>query len=122
MSTIAYDGTTIAFETQINSNRIEPAAWLKVRPIDNNPFYQAAGGSGVMDAVAAFINWIDAGVNPGPYPELCKEYAGECSFIAITTEGLVASDAPITPSCILTEQFAVPPRISGPYEGSQDTL
>ncbi len=41
--------------------------------------------------------------------------------MATSTLGASTKGLPMGSSESVTEQFAVPPRISGPYEGSQDT-
>ena len=43
----------------------------------------------------------------------------EGSFIIITVSGSDTMGVYTSPSVTTTEQLAVPPRISGPYEGSQ---
>jgi hypothetical protein len=48
--------------------------------------------------------------------------SNEGEFIAIRLEGFVTYGDPILLSEIVTIQFAVPPRISGPYEGRHVTF
>lgn len=47
--------------------------------------------------------------------------SNEGRFIAISTSGFATIGEPTGSSLRMTEQFAVPPLISGPYEGSQLT-
>ncbi len=85
MSTIAYDGKTIAFETQVGyGNRVDPFAWEKVKPIIGNGVYAYAGGAGETDIVEEFVDWISKG---GEFPKLCLDRSGESTFIAITHDG-----------------------------------
>jgi len=85
MSTIAYDGKSIAFETQCGyGNRIDPYAWEKVRKIEGSVNYAFAGGVGMTDIVDEFIDWI---TNGGEYPKLCLDRADDSTFIAVTHDG-----------------------------------
>ena len=90
MSTIAYDGKSVAYETQCGwGNRIEPFQWHKVREVrGRDSKYRYAGGCGELDIVEAFIAWIKDGKEQ-PYPELCKERSGESTFIAIDHDGVL---------------------------------
>ena len=57
-----------------------------------------------------------------PYsPKDALKYAIEGWLRQITTSASLTTGEPIASSEITTEQFAVPPRISGPYEGNQET-
>lgn len=85
MSTIAYDGKTIAFDTQCGyGNRIDPFTWEKVKPVVGHAVYAYAGGTGVVDIVELFVEWMNEG---GEYPKLCTENYSESCFIAVTHDG-----------------------------------
>lgn len=87
MSTLAFDGKEIAFDTQQGRGRAvvcsEP--WLKVEKTDSVD-YKFAGGCGDVDPVKVFIDWISIN-RSGPYPEICKDEHNNCFFVAITNDG-----------------------------------
>jgi len=88
VSTIAFDGVSVAHDSQIGAgNRIDNAEWKKVRSVQGTEFW-CAGGTGEADAVNAFIEWVEDGAGPD-YPEICKERSEHCCFIAIDDEMLV---------------------------------
>jgi len=87
MSTIAFDGKTVAFDTQHGSTyRIGREPWMKMRPVDN-PVYQLAGGTGISQAVEVFIKWVRDGSDESKFPEFCKEHGASSNYIAITHDG-----------------------------------
>lgn len=86
MSTIAFDGKTIAFDTQVGTQfRIDPEPWQKIRDISGRK-YKYAGGTGIAQAVETFIDWAKGGAVDS-FPDLCKEQSDNCNFIAITYDG-----------------------------------
>lgn len=89
MSTIAYDGKSVAFETQVGfGNNIDPYEWEKVKPITGNVTYAYAGGAGETDIVDEFIDWIqNACGGNADFPKLCVDRSGESTFIAFTHDG-----------------------------------
>ena len=50
-----------------------------------------------------------------------SNFSRDGRFMATSTSGVVTSGDPMVASERHTLQLAVPPRISGPYEGSQET-
>lgn len=91
MSTIAFDGKTIAFDTQSgNNNRVDLEAKPKVIEIEGSVdrVYHYAGGCGELGLLFLFMRWIKDG---GEFPKLCSDYANDrsCSFFAITYDGVL---------------------------------
>lgn len=84
MTTIAFDGRTIAFDKQITSEHgaIDNAEANKMIYVGDNQ-YLYAGGSGSLDAVQEFQQWMIAGAIPGQFPRLCYEESNNCTFVAI---------------------------------------
>ena len=75
-----------------------------------------------MSSRVDFLSMIELSANTIP-PDFTigSNLSNEGPFIAITMSGAVTSGEPIGSSEIHTEQLHVPPRISGPYEGSHES-
>lgn len=87
MTTIAFDGLTIAFDTQIGHEyKIALEPWMKIRETSGS-LYQFAGGSGLPAVVDIFINWVIAGHDKDCFPSICVDKDEHCTFIAITRDG-----------------------------------
>jgi hypothetical protein len=62
MSTVAYDGKTIAADSQgTTSGGIEPVPFKKIWRIKKHAQWTLAGGVGDYDACVTFVKWVMAG-------------------------------------------------------------
>jgi len=87
LTTIAFDGSTIAFDTQLGHEyKIAREPFMKVREVSGS-YYRFAGGSGLPAAVDIFINWVISGHDKDCFPKICVEKDDCCTFVAITNDG-----------------------------------
>lgn len=86
MTTIAFDGKSVAFDTQSTCGGRISHVDDKVVEIQNYGIVYA-GGSGELDSVHAFQDWVAGGMKPDDYPDLCKERADNSCFILINYKG-----------------------------------
>lgn len=85
MSTIAYDGKMLAFDTlMVDGSRRDLEPVMKMVLVKEGA-YCYAGGVGEYGIVHLFQRWIRDG---GDFPELCsKEGRKNCYFVAIHSNG-----------------------------------
>jgi hypothetical protein len=86
MTTIAFDGQTVAFDTLTAQSGRKGWTHDKVIRVEGGSF---AGGCGELDAIHAFQSWVQNGMDPSDYPQLCRDRSEESCFIVITPDGVL---------------------------------
>lgn len=72
MTTIAFDGLTIACDGQISSCLRLTTSYKKLRQFGD--LYASAAGD--LDCIELFFNWVDEGLEPHDFPALNQGFEG----------------------------------------------
>ena len=108
MTTIAYDGQTVAGDSRmVASNVIQQAEVNKIFPLQHSAEFHLCGGGGVMSKVIAFRNWIESGIS-SEFPGLISSDEFDSELFAIDHQGLLhVFERCATPIMITDQLYAI---------------